>query len=155
MTDKEQPPQPSGKDAATPGGRTRSGWFVVLPALALVIGLVLGGLIVGVALDGSPTDEGPSSDPTSTDSPSPDPDGSTPTDDSGGDAGGDVEIVVPQECLDAADTVERATQVMRDGVGAIEDFDRQPLLDALNRLEDLEAQARAQADRCSQVEVNR
>lgn len=153
MADKEQPQGPGGKTAANPSGRTRPGWFVALPALTLVIGLVLGGLIAGVAIDGSPTDEGPTTDPTSTESPtstgSPttDPDEPAPT--------GNVEVVVPQACLEAADTVEEATKVLRDGVGAIENFDRQPLLDALNRLEDLEAKARAQANRCSEVEVNR
>ena len=68
---------------------------------------------------------------------------------------GDVEVVVPQECLDAAATVEEATEVLRNGVGAVEDCDRQSILDMLNRLEDLEAQAREQADRCSDVDVNR
>ena len=147
MSEKEQTDGPAGKPTGLPGGGTRSGWFVALPALTLLLGLVLGALIAGVAVDGPLTGEDPSSDPTSTESPSPEPDETSPT--------GDIEVVVPQECLEAADTVEEATKVLRDGVGAIEDFEREPLLDVLNRLEDLEAEAREQADRCSDVDVNR
>lgn len=145
MSDKKQP---QGGGATAPDGDARSGWFVALPAITLVIGLVLGGLIAWAAVDGPPTGEEPSSGPTAADSESVSPeDEPSPT--------GDVEVVVPQECLDAAATVEEATEVLRNGVGAVEDFDRQSILDMLNRLEDLEAQAREQADRCSDVDVNR
>ena len=77
-------------------------WFVVVPAFTLLVGMVLGGLIVGVTDVGSE----PEAQPTATSSPSPgDPSPSQ-----------DVTVVVPQECLEAAETVQEATELIRDGV---------------------------------------
>lgn len=119
--------------------RTGSWWFVVVPAITLLVGLVLGGLIVGVAHDGSKSpDVGPSATP-------------TPADPS---ASSDVAVVVPQECLQAAETVQRATELIRDGVAAIRDFRPDELITLLDQLEDLDAEAREQAAACSEVEVS-
>jgi len=113
-----------------------AGWYLAVPAIALLVGLVLGGLIVGVAENGS----GPSSEaatPSATD-PSP---------------REDATVVVPPECLEAANTVRDATRLLREGVDALRDVRIQELLDLLNEVEDLDALAREQADTCSQANV--
>jgi len=113
-------------------------WFAVVPALTLIVGLVLGGLIVGVAGDD------PAADPSPTDAPT------TPE----ASPSGDVTVAVPQECVAAADTVQQATGLIRDGVAAVRDFRPEELIDLINELEDLEALAREQAAACSAVDVS-
>lgn len=139
----------SSSSGPTTGGSSRftaSRWYAVLPVVTLVVGLILGSVIAGLAVDQS-SDDDPGATPTTPGDTATGPDGATPT--------GDVNVVVPKECLEAADTVEEATNVLREGMGSLRDFERQPLLDMLNRLEDLEAQARKQAEQCSEVDVTR
>lgn len=112
-------------------------WAVLGPVVALVVGLVLGGVIVGAGESVRSPGSTPTATVTETADPSPD----------------DTSITIPQECLDAAETVEAATNVLRRGVAAVRDFRRQELVDLLNELEDLEAQARDEAATCSDVEV--
>jgi hypothetical protein len=135
-TDDQEPQEPQ-----EPQERSGGWWFAVVPALTLLVGLVLGGVIVGVAGDGSqpPDDNGTASSPTSV--------GQSPS--------GDVAVVVPQECLEAAETVQQATELIRDGVGAIRDFRPDELITLLDELEDLDAQAREQAATCEQVDISR
>jgi hypothetical protein len=66
----------------------------------------------------------------------------------------EVTVVVPQECLEAANTVRDATQLLRDGVDAVRDFRPDELVGLLDRLEGLDALAREQADSCSQANVS-
>lgn len=90
-------------DTAEP--RLGSWWFAVVPALTLLVGLVLGGLVVGVTVDGEPESRTAST---------PAPVDPSPTE--------DVAVVVPQECLEAAQTVQEATALIRDGASAIREF---------------------------------
>jgi len=112
-----------------------------VPAITFVVGLLLGALVVGVGLDG----DGTATDGDSTETPTSGAD-PTPTD--------DVQVVVPQECLQAAQTVTEATNLIRSGVEAIRDFRPDELADLLDRLEDLDAEAQDQAAQCSQVDVS-
>ncbi len=131
---RREDPQPAVPDS----GPRR--WAVVLaPAGALVVGLLLGGLVVGVAGGG---DSSPGATPTPTSQPS----SSAPS--------ADTAVVVPQECVQAAETVRRASQLLRDNIAAIRDFKAQQIVDLLNQLEDLDGQARRQADACSEISVN-
>ena len=124
----------------TPEPQRGGWWFVVIPALTLIVGLVLGGLIVGVTDVGSE----PEAQPTATSSPSPgDPSPSQ-----------DVTVVVPQECLEAAETVQDATELIRDGASAIRDFRPDELITLLDELEDLDAVAREQAATCEETDVS-
>jgi hypothetical protein len=123
-------------DTAEP--RLGSWWFAVVPAITLLVGLVLGGLVVGVTVDGEPESR-------TTSTPTPvDP---SPTE--------DVAVVVPQECLEAAETVQEATALIRDGASAIREFRPDELITLLDDLEDLDAVAREQATACEEVDVSR
>lgn len=117
-------------------------WFVLAPAIALVVGLVLGGLLVWAGQE-DPTDTTASADG-SAPTPSPTPSAT----------GAATEVVVPAECLEAADTVEAATGVFRDLASALRDFRANELRELLTELEELEQQARDQADACRQVQVD-
>lgn len=129
------------EDGAEPQPQRGGWWFAVIPALTLLVGLVLGGLIVGVTDVGS----APGSKPTTISTPSPaDPSASE-----------DVAVVVPQECLEAAETVQEATELIRDGASAIREFRPDELITLLDELEDLDAVAREQATACEEVDVSR
>ena len=131
MTDERQPaPQRS-----APGG-----WFVAAPAIALVVGLVIGGLVVWAGQGGSSNEAAPSTTP-------------SPTPSASATAPGNATVVVPRECLAAADTVQEATDVFRDLVSAFRDFRAEELRNLLDRLETLQKQARSEADACRDVEV--
>lgn len=142
MSEKDQTAASESRTTAgsSTGGTSR--WHAVLPVVTLLIGVLLGGVIAGVAVDRYSTDE-PAPAPTEGETGAGDDETTSE----------DLQVVVPKECLDAAATVEEATDVLREGVGAVRDFERQPLLDVLNRLEDLEVQAREQAERCTEVDV--
>lgn len=119
----------------------RSWWPVLAPAAALVVGVILGGVLVGVAQDdgdpaGSPQ---PSESPTATDGVSP--------------SEGDMVMVIPEQCLAAADTVEAAVDLADRAAGAISNFETDELRTLLRRLEELDKQARAQAEACQAVET--
>lgn len=132
---------PKGPTSSETTGAPRSGplsrWVVVAPAIALLVGLVLGGLVVGVASNDSDSDDVDDAVPTPTASTS---------------APGTA-VVVPDACLQSAETVAEATNLIRNGVGAIRDFRPEEILDLLNELEDLDAQAREQAAMCADVEI--
>lgn len=135
----ESPDRPESRPASSATPR-RSAWYVALPAVALVVGLVLGGLVVGLAMSGDSgsgteaTDEGASAPPTPTGMPS-------------------QTLVIPSACAEAAESVREATALLDDGVGAIRDFQRKRIVDLLNQLEDLSRQSQEQAQACSASDV--
>ena len=135
----QQPPEHEapGAESSIGDGPSR-GWYVAVPAIALLLGMVLGGLVVGVAQNGLTGSSEPAATPSSTNP--------SPTE--------EVTVVVPQECLEAANTVRDATQLLSEGVDAVRDFRPDDLLDLLDRLEALDTLAREQADSCSQTNVN-
>lgn len=131
-------------DAGPESGSGRAGprrILAFLPAITFVLGVVLGGVVVGVAggSEESGADQTPAPTQTPTQSMSP--------------STGDTAVVVPQECLAVADTVDQLTQVVRDNLDAVREFHSQDLVEMLNRLEDLDQQARDQADACRDVQV--
>lgn len=126
---------------ASPPRSTPGAWFVLAPAAALVVGLLLGGLLVWAGRD----------DPSGVSAPE---DGATAAPSPSAAAGEDTAVVVPSECLEAADTVEEATDVFRDLAGAVRDLRTGELPELLTRLERLDAQARSQADACREVQVS-
>lgn len=141
MNDQDAPLR--GRGSTDEAGTSSASWWrslaVVAPAVALVVGLVIGGVVVGAGETSGSSRPSPTATVTVTDAAEP-----TPS---------DTSVVIPQACLDAAETVEEATDVLRDGVGAVRGFRRSELVDLLNRLEDLETQARDEATTCSEVEV--
>lgn len=128
--------QSPGPSAAPP--RTMHWSFVAIPAVAFVIGLLIGGLVIGAGTGG---DDEPTASETVTPGPS--------TDESS-----DTTVVVPHDCVQAAESVREATQLIRDNLSAIQDFRAQKIIDMLNELEDLSAQANDQAKSCSDVEIS-
>lgn len=137
-----QPDVPPGSGDATAPDRDRSGslWSVLAPAAALLVGLVLGGVLVGVIND----DDEPSAEPET--SASPTPDDASPSESA-------TIVVVPNECLEAADSVEEALQLVERGAAALRDFESAELRELLRELETLDAQARAQAEACQEVQT--
>ena len=127
------------------GPPKRSWWAVLAPAAALLVGILIGGVVVGVADD----DEAPSAEPQPTSSPTAGNASESPAKD------GTTAVVVPQECLAAVDTAEEATALIRQGAGAIRDFQPKKLRSLLTRLEELDQQAREQAQACRDVQVER
>jgi len=116
-------------------------WVVsAVPAITFVVGLVLGGLVIGVGIDGDGGN--PAGTPTTAG-------GSQPTPTS------DVTVVVPNACIQAAETVTEAMDLIREGVTAVRDFQPQELIELLDQLEDLDARGRDLAQQCSEVDVSR
>lgn len=125
----EDPPQPA---------RTTHWSLIAVPAVALLVGLVLGALVVGVGNGGSTAD--PEGRVTVTVSPS-------------ANSSEDTAVIVPRECAQAAETVQEATQLIRDDLSAVRNFQASKIVDLLNELEDLTNQANEQARTCSDISV--
>lgn len=143
MTEHDRDPEtPNKSGAQTSSTRLASWWPVLAPAVALVVGLLIGGVVVAVANNGdaSSAQEGPAGTPSAdeaTESAS-----SAPT-----------TVVVPAECLAAVDTVDQLTRLTREAVGAVRDFRPAELRGLLTDLEKLDGQARRQAKACRAVKV--
>jgi hypothetical protein len=131
----------SAEPRARPSG-TAPWVFRAVPAVTFLVGLLLGGFVVGVGLDRGGSDPGEPG-PTAT---TPEGTGPAPT--------SAATVVVPSACMDAADEIEAAITLIRDGVGAVRDFQPEELVRVLDELEELEARARDLAARCSAVEVD-
>lgn len=118
--------------------RTTHWSMIAVPAVALLVGLILGGLVVGVGTGGSST--GPEDKVTVTVSPS-------------ANSSEDTAVIVPRECVQAAETVQEATRLLRDDLSAIRNFQASKIVDLLNELEDLTNQADEQARTCSDISI--
>jgi hypothetical protein len=140
MPDAEQP------EPAETTGHERSSpsrwWFSAVPAATFLIGLVLGGLVIGLGLSGD--DGSPHADTTPTPTGGDQP---TPT--------SDVTVVVPNACLEAADTVEQAMDLISGGARSVTEFEPEELVELLDQLEDLDAQARELARQCAEADASR
>lgn len=140
-----EPTGPHGQEggqAAPQPGRSGSLWSVLAPAAALLLGLVLGGVLVGVVNDDAGDDPGAEPQPTS-----------SPTVGEISPSESATLIVVPNECLEAAESVEEALQLVERGAAALRDFQSNELRELLRELEELDARARAQAEACQEVDT--
>ena len=131
----ERPPGPPGAES-----RPLSRWVVLMPALTLVVGLVLGGVVVGVAQDDGDT----TSDRVGSES-------ASPTASASNEPG--TAVIAPDSCLEAAETVRQATELIRGGIESIREFRAEEIIDLLNELETLDNRAREQASTCSGTTV--
>ncbi len=126
-----------GTEGTEDTGGSRFAWVsTVLPAVMLLVGVLIGVLVAGVgggAGDGDEPAAGPSAGVTST--------------------GPATAVVVPDSCLESAQTVREATDAIRGGVEAVRNFEPDKILALLDRLEDLDKQARAQAETCTGTEI--
>lgn len=139
MSTSHESPRDDPEASAPPSSRPPSRWAVLVPTLALLVGLVLGGVVVGVAQDG----DGGAADDASTSEDAGSPSESPSVDEPG------TAVVIPDSCLDAAESVEEATRLIRDGISAIREFRADEILDLLDNLEDIDNLARDQVSTCT------
>ena len=144
MTEHEEPRADGATETTSRAEGSRSWWPVLAPAAAFLAGLLLGGLLIGVVSDDDGT---PAADPESGASTSADGSSASPSE-------GDTTIVVPEECLEAVDSVEQALDLADRSAGAVRDFQPEELRSLLRELEGLDQQARAQVEACRQVEAD-
>lgn len=116
-------------------GPSRAFWLV--PALTFAVGLLLGALVVGAATSGDDADP-PAAQAMAT----PDP---TPA------AGGDLEIVVPASCLQAAEHADEIVEIMNRGVIAAGDLDAEAVQEALDELVEMRPTIEALIDQCREA----
>ena len=128
-------------DAPSPGRTRGRSLYWLLPALAFVGGLLIGGGVILAA------DLGSSDQPAST--------GTAPGATPGGTDSGSAAttITVPAACADGLDRADAATRAAKDGLGGIGRLDPSEVRRALERLQTLEPQIRDLAARC-RVEVS-
>lgn len=115
-------------------GASRAFWLV--PALTFAVGLLLGALVVAAATSGDDAD--PPAQAVATPEPSPA-------------AGGDLEIVVPASCLQAAEQADEVVEIMNRGVVAAGDLDAQAVQEALDELVDMRPTIEALIDQCREA----
>ncbi len=120
---------PSERGAATASSRVEDDegagsswrrWSVLLPALAFVAGLLLGGAVIGATLSGNdantPEAGGASPSPTASVQP-------------------DVVVTVPGPCVQAADKADEAYALLERGVRAARDLDARGLADLVEQVQ--------------------
>ncbi len=146
MSDSGSAPDSAESGGDTPSGsaRTMPWWYVIVPAATFVIGLAIGGLVMGIGSDSSNE-----TSPTETGSASP-----TPEESGAAATPGDTTVVVPRECIQAAETAQEATQLILDNLSAIRNFEGQRIIDLLDRLEELSQQTQDLGDSCSGVDIS-
>ncbi len=129
-------PNDEGSDAGDPvGSRPLSRWVIAAPSIALVVGMLLGGALIWVTTHNTgPGAEDSRDEPEASPSPG-------------------TAVVVPNACLQAADSVREATELMRGGLDDIRAFRAERIIELLDDLEDLDNQARAQAQTCADVHI--
>ncbi len=120
----------------------RGGVGLLLPAIALVVGLVVGGLFVGL------TDLGGSGEQTSQGSST----GSTSSTSSAGSSssssGSDVVITVPAACLNLTDESQALLDLVDQAVTAARDLNASDLSAVVSKLQDAQSRLRTQTDAC-------
>lgn len=118
-------------------------WWL-LPALAFVVGIVLGGVVVGVGAFGGSDDAEPSASVTS--EPEEPADEEEPAT-----SPSDVLVRVPAQCLEAADGAEQVARQVDDVVEAVRALDARRLQELLDEFQQLQPDIQALADRCREV----
>ena len=124
--------------------RDDSSWSwlgVLVPTVTFVVGLVLGGVLV-YANNGGDASEvaAPESESETSASPSA--------------ADQDTLVTLPAACDQAATKVREAYDLLRQAVGQVQDLQADALVDTLNSLEDVDAEARVLVSECSEVQVS-
>lgn len=113
--------------------------FWLLPTLTFLVGLVLGGGLVALGSNDAESAIG-----------QPPPSSSAPTPSGVPSAGesGDGTVVVPQECVAAADTSLEVLDLVRKAVAAIGDLDARRLQEIVDRLQELDPEVTRLAETC-------
>lgn len=115
-------------------------WMLsLLPVATFLIGVLLGGLIIGVGFD-SDSDGADEAGSSASEEPS-DVEPSAP----------DTTVTVPAACRKAAEQVDKAVGLLRDGAAAVRDFQPEKLTEILNELEDVDRRLRELSPQCTGV----
>ena len=116
------------------------GWpGVFIPTATFLVGLVLGGMLVYANSGGGASEVAvPESETTA--SPSA--------------ADEDTVVTLPAACDQAATKVREAYDLLRQAVGEVQDLQADALVDTLNSLEDVDAEARVLVSECGEVQVS-
>ena len=122
----------------------RRGVGALLPAIALVVGLVVGGLFVGLTDLGGSGDQASSSGTSSTGSTS---SASSPGSTSSG-TPSDVVITVPGACLTLTDDSQELLDLVDQAVTAARDLNASELSSVVSKLKDAQGRLRTQTEAC-------
>ncbi len=137
MTDQPRRTDVPSSDPAPTPRRSGGARFWLIPAVAFLLGVLLGAVVIGVTKAGDTGNARPAAASSTTPSPSP----------SAG-VSADRTVTVPASCLAAADRAEQALGVVSDGVRAIRNLDAAAVRRVLTRLDQLQPAVRKQADQC-------
>jgi len=115
---------------------------LLLPALALVVGLVVGGLFVGL------TDMGDSGDQASQVAKAAGSANSTASPSSNSSSSSEMVLTVPQACLDLTDDSQDLLDLVEQAVTAARDLDASGLSAVVSKLQDAQERLRTQTEAC-------
>ena len=112
---------------------------LLVPTVTFLVGLVLGGVLVYANGGGDASEVvAPESDTTASLSGAED----------------DTVVTLPAACDQAATKVREAYDLLRQAVGQVQELQADALVDTLNSLEDVDAEARVLVTECSAVQVS-
>jgi hypothetical protein len=135
--------------ARRPVQRRGGAMFWVVPTLTFVVGLLLGGLVVGMTGLGFGGDAGDgTAGPDGNGTPA-----ATATTPGPTEPGPDRTVTIPAECLEVADTAERALDLSREAAGALGQLDARRLQEIVDELQALEPELTALAGTCREADV--
>ncbi len=119
---------------------TGRGWIgILIPAVTFVVGILLGGLVIGAGLGSDDTAaDGAGSGPAASPSASPSP---------------ETVVRIPAACQEAADNLQRATQLLEDSVDSVRNFQTDQIVEALRELQAIDAETRPLVSECRNVDV--
>ena len=123
----------------TGASRWRS-WSVVLPALAFLAGLLLGGAVIGAAFNSDNADSSAAGGPGDTATPT-----TTPTA-----TASDLNVTVPGPCVQAAERADDAYALVERGVKAARDLDAGALADLVDEVQRQRPEVQALIAECQQ-----
>lgn len=124
--------------ASSSGGRPPR-MFWLIPALAFLVGLLLGGVLT-YATSGGDADVPQAGDTTATAAPSPSPGASE-----------DLTVVVPAACVEAADLSEATFDAVARGFTALRGFDAEALREVVDELQEAQPRVAELATQCREA----
>lgn len=129
-----RPDEPgTGRAAVEDTGPAWRRWSVLLPALAFLAGVLLGGAVIGAASSGG--DDSPAARPrVATPAPSP--------------SSADVTVTVPGACVQAADRAEQAYGLLERGAAAARDLDARALAELVDEVQQQRPEVQALVEQC-------
>jgi hypothetical protein len=139
---------PEGDPATRPAVVTRDRrserYFLIVPALAFVIGVLLGGVVVAATGLGVSSNDGTTAAGGASSSPSPTETGASATTSTSS----DVVVTVPGECLQLSDESQQLLDLIDQAVQAARDLDATKLSGIVSQLQQAQQQLRTQTDAC-------